>query len=288
MLTPDQFDPDRVEALLKTGKADDARAYREECLKRASGDTAAVVEIAARFEEILQRVAATQAGQVVASPPVSQPPSEQASTTPPPSEPETSAKTPSPTTAPGHSESAAPPHPAAPDSGHAAKPAPAVKQTPGARPDEPVEIKVTENELIEDLPPTGEIPPAHIMPPVRIMPGEFGNVLALKRLEPIQRAGLWLAAGVGSIITLVTILVLAKWISTSPWTGVPSNISSMPPEQAKALVDNIKSLSDMASTRCLTVFDAIVTKALLPVFTSILGYIFGTRAGTGGSGAQSS
>jgi hypothetical protein len=99
----------------------------------------------------------------------------------------------------------------------------------------------------------------------------------VKKLEPIQRAGLYLAAGVGAVIAVVTITVIVKWIYTSPWTGVPSNLSNMPGEQAKALVENIKSLSDVAADRCVKIFDAIVVRALLPVFTSILGYIFGTR-----------
>jgi hypothetical protein len=123
----------------------------------------------------------------------------------------------------------------------------------------------------------------------RIEPIQAGKVVGeLKKLEPVQLAGLLLALGVGSVIAVVTGFVLVKWIWTSPWTGVPPNLSNMTPDQAKALVENIKSLSDVASTRCLTIFDAIVTKALLPVFTSILGYIFGTRAVTGGSGGQSS
>ena len=45
----------------------------------------------------------------------------------------------------------------------------------------------------------------------------------------------------------------------------------------KAILDNYRSLQQIALEPFTTLFDSVVVKVLLPVFTSILGYIFGTR-----------
>jgi hypothetical protein len=63
--------------------------------------------------------------------------------------------------------------------------------------------------------------------------------------------------------------------------GVPTDFSKLSAEDAKKLADNLKVLSDASIDRSLKLFDDIVGRVLLPVFTSILGYIFGTRAGDG-------
>ncbi|MBV9657482.1 MAG: hypothetical protein JO295_05170 [Verrucomicrobia bacterium] len=96
----------------------------------------------------------------------------------------------------------------------------------------------------------------------------------------VQRAGLWLAAGVGSVIALVTILVLVF---------VHKNYPTMPSAEAlkaagtdsKAAIEQYKELSQVAVKNGLDLFQTIVTQALLPVLTAILGYIFGKgdRAG---------
>jgi len=46
----------------------------------------------------------------------------------------------------------------------------------------------------------------------------------------------------------------------------------------KALLDNYKTLQQIALEPFTTLFDSVVVKVLLPVFTSILGYIFGSQA----------
>lgn len=49
-------------------------------------------------------------------------------------------------------------------------------------------------------------------------------------------------------------------------------------EVSKALVDGYKILTEAAQQRASNMFDTMVVKALLPVLTAILGYIFGARA----------
>jgi hypothetical protein len=104
-----------------------------------------------------------------------------------------------------------------------------------------------------------------------------GEVKDVEKLDPVRQAGMRLAAGVGLLISVVTLMIAAHWMATAPWTGVPPHFSEMKTADGKALVENLKSISDIAADRSIKLFDAIVSRALLPVFTAILGYIFGSR-----------
>jgi hypothetical protein len=48
-------------------------------------------------------------------------------------------------------------------------------------------------------------------------------------------------------------------------------------DKARILIENYKQLQQVALEPLTTLFDSIVVKVLLPVFTSILGYIFGSQ-----------
>ena len=100
-----------------------------------------------------------------------------------------------------------------------------------------------------------------------------------------QRAGLRLAAGVGALGTLVTLAILARWIWMSWGIASPTISSGLKPDEVDALVKNYKMLQDQAFQSASQMFEAIVVKALLPVFTSILGYIFGARSTSDSSSA---
>ena len=108
-----------------------------------------------------------------------------------------------------------------------------------------------------------------------IHPEDAGSVGKLAKLQPTQQAGLWLAIGVGFIISAVIIVLLIDLFSKSP--SMPSGWTQMEPEKAKVAIDNIKILNDLAVDRSIKLFDTIVARSLLPVFTAILGYIFGSR-----------
>lgn len=122
-------------------------------------------------------------------------------------------------------------------------------------------------------------PPPPKVETVTVSAGQAGKVKNLEELPALPRAGLKLALVVGGLISVVTLLVLIQWWRTAPWMGVPPGFSGLDAEQAKKLADNLKALSDASLDRSLKLFDDIVGRVLLPVFTSILGYIFGTRGG---------
>ena len=91
-----------------------------------------------------------------------------------------------------------------------------------------------------------------------------------------QRAGLRLAAGVGGLAVVVTLLIVYKWMAMVP---VPPDLGvTLSKEQVGVVTDGYKALHEQAFDAASKLFDSIITKALLPVFTSILGYIFGARS----------
>lgn len=94
----------------------------------------------------------------------------------------------------------------------------------------------------------------------------------------VQVAGLWLAGGVGGIIALVTAAVMILMFVHYP--SMPAADVLKDAVAAKTQVDQYKELSQIAVKNGQDLFQTIVTQALLPVLTAILGYIFG-RSGKG-------
>jgi hypothetical protein len=95
----------------------------------------------------------------------------------------------------------------------------------------------------------------------------------------LQRTGLLLAAGVGTLACLVIVGLVAKWMFYAP------NIPVIPPEfdqeKAHVIIENYKQLQQATLEPFTSLFESVVVKVLLPIFTSILGYIFGSRNGKG-------
>ncbi|HEX4646745.1 MAG TPA: hypothetical protein VH598_14160 [Verrucomicrobiae bacterium] len=96
----------------------------------------------------------------------------------------------------------------------------------------------------------------------RVVPGTF-----------VQRAGLWLAAGVGALIAIVTITIIVFLFTHYPHLPTPS-ISSQTQADTKIAIENYKELSGLSIKSAQDLFQTIVAQTLLPIFTAILGYIF--------------
>jgi hypothetical protein len=139
-------------------------------------------------------------------------------------------------------------------------------------PEQPSKEVVEAQEVLKD---TGEVEPQGI--PEKEPKTEPKEILksageVTLELTPLQKAGLWLALGVGLAIAVVTLFVLCDWFSNRP--AVPQLTGDA--TQAKATLDNFQALNAAALSRATELFDLIVVKAFLPVFTAILGYIFGS------------
>lgn len=98
-----------------------------------------------------------------------------------------------------------------------------------------------------------------------------------------QRAGIKLAKWVGTVGAVVTIAIVLRWIWMTWCLSCPNISSATTPEQMDALIRSYKALQDQALQSAVQMFDTVVVKVFLPVFTSILGYIFGARSSAEGS-----
>ena len=89
----------------------------------------------------------------------------------------------------------------------------------------------------------------------------------------VQKVGLWLAAGVGIVIASVTAGVVYFLISHHPDTPTLEMLKTFAPDTKQA-IEQYKELSAVSVKSAQDLFQTVVTQALLPVFTAILGYIF--------------
>ena len=93
----------------------------------------------------------------------------------------------------------------------------------------------------------------------------------------LQRTGLVLATGVGSLAAVVILVLLITWIVNVP--RAPIIPAEMDPEKARVAIENYKQLQQAALQPLLSILDSVIVKVLVPVFASILGYIFGSQHG---------
>jgi hypothetical protein len=107
-----------------------------------------------------------------------------------------------------------------------------------------------------------------------IASGTSTSAVSVRQLTPTQRAGMQLAIGVGLLIAVVTVIAVVGYVIFAPAmpTQLPEN-----PDTAKAVIENRKMMSEVYMTQALKVFETVVLGGLLPIFTAILGYIFGTQ-----------
>jgi len=102
---------------------------------------------------------------------------------------------------------------------------------------------------------------------------------------PLQKVGYKLACFVFLYIvgaSIVIFIVSFHFIQLPPFPSPPSN--SADPEHYKQLVDSYKQSADiyqqMAKSqvdRAIQLFQLVVASTILPAFTAILGYIFGSK-----------
>lgn len=91
-----------------------------------------------------------------------------------------------------------------------------------------------------------------------------------------QRAGMRLAVGVGALAAGVTIAILVNWYRMLP--QLPQISASTAPDVAQAAINNYKALNLEARDTAIQLFEAFVLRAIVPVFTSIVGFVLGVQA----------
>lgn len=100
-------------------------------------------------------------------------------------------------------------------------------------------------------------------------------------LTATQAAGMSLARLVGAIIFLVLMVLLIDFYLNRPVAPhlmtEPSSTIAMDDiaSHNQRLIEDYRALNEISQDRSVQMFQVIVAAALLPVFTGILGYIFG-------------
>jgi hypothetical protein len=117
--------------------------------------------------------------------------------------------------------------------------------------------------------------------PTEIPPGEHFTQIdssispdTVKALEPLQLAALWAALGIGVLILVIAIPLTIDWLLGAP--NAP-DLKGLTQEQTQNAVETYRTLVQIHEAAAQTRFDTIILKALLPVLTLTLGYLFGTQ-----------
>jgi len=110
--------------------------------------------------------------------------------------------------------------------------------------------------------------------------GQYGEeAVDIKLLTPLQKAGLRILLGVGIVSVFVILGLGWQWISQSPkFPTLPTSATDTQQiTNAKSLLENYKMAGELALSGPKDLFDMIILKVLYPLFTLVLGYVFGTR-----------
>jgi hypothetical protein len=117
--------------------------------------------------------------------------------------------------------------------------------------------------------------------PAELPPGEHFTQIdssispdTVKSLEPLQLAALWAALGIGVLILVIAIPLTIDWLLGAP---AAPDLKGLTQEQTQNAIENYRTLVQIHEAAAQTRFDTIILKALLPVLTLTLGYLFGTQ-----------
>ena len=94
-----------------------------------------------------------------------------------------------------------------------------------------------------------------------------------------QQSGLKLAWAVGGLAAVIILVILVNWWLSMP--APPKLTSSLTPDQIDTALKAYKSLAEESTDRALRLFDSFVVKPLLPIFSTIIGYIIAHRSSKG-------
>lgn len=103
-----------------------------------------------------------------------------------------------------------------------------------------------------------------------------GEVTAYRVLTGQQRAAFRLAAGVFALILATMAFDFAMlWIMLPTAPKPPNQLTPASLETYRLLSDHYTAMSNAAFDRAIKIFETCVAAAFLPVFTGIVGFIFG-------------
>jgi len=109
----------------------------------------------------------------------------------------------------------------------------------------------------------------------RVEPEEILSERGKVSLTPLQQIGVRGALAVGALGALVLLIVLIRWASLEP--GVPPIPEGLDEKLAAAVLSRYKEVRALNLDSALKMIDAVVARILLPVFTTFVGFIFGSQ-----------
>ena len=83
---------------------------------------------------------------------------------------------------------------------------------------------------------------------------------------------------VGAVATGVLMILLVRWLWLEP--AMPNVPAGMDEKQVAAIMSRYKELQSINIDNTVKMIDAVIMKILSPVFTSFVGYVFGSQAGS--------
>ena|SRR5205823_4407190 len=114
--------------------------------------------------------------------------------------------------------------------------------------------------------------PINITPEIILsQTGEVG------RLSKLQQVGVSGALITGSLAGIILLALLARWMWLDP--GSPPSLEGLTEVQVSTALARYKELQSLALESTGKMIDTIVVRILLPVFTSFVGFVFGSRVG---------
>ena len=94
----------------------------------------------------------------------------------------------------------------------------------------------------------------------------------VRPLEPLQRAALLSALGIGVLIVAISVPLIVGWLLQAPQ---PPQLAGLDDAATKRALETYRELVQIHESAAQGRFDTIVLKALLPILTLTLGYVFG-------------
>ncbi len=117
-----------------------------------------------------------------------------------------------------------------------------------------------------------------------IMEKYGGQSVIVEPLTALQKAGMRILLGVGIVSVLAIAVLTVQWISQTPkFPTLPANpADAQEIANTTTLLEIYKTASQLALSGPKDLFDMIILKVLYPLFTLVLGYVFGTRTAVAG------
>ena len=97
----------------------------------------------------------------------------------------------------------------------------------------------------------------------------------VRTLDPLQRAALWSALGIGVLIAAISIPLIVGWLLQALQSP---QLAGLDEAATKRALDMYRELVQIHESAAQGRFVTIVLKALLPILTLTLGYVFGSQA----------